>query len=123
MNDLTPRELKFIDTYMRTDNKSKAVIEAGYCKEGVQERAKQLLNRPRVRDEIHQRRKLMVIESVISCDDVIHGLLAEATNQENTGSARVAAWAHLAKILGMFVDKIEDVTPAPPQVVIEVMNE
>ena len=43
---------------------------------------------------------------------VIDGLLAEAklSGEGSSHSARVAAWAHLGKHLGMFVDKTENKT-------------
>ena len=45
----------------------------------------------------------------VTADDVVEGLAKEATlyGQGASHSARVAAWAHLGKHLGMFVDRQE----------------
>lgn len=47
--------------------------------------------------------------AIVDTSMVLRGLLNEAENTEEGAShgARVAAWAHLGKHLGMFTDKVE----------------
>lgn len=47
--------------------------------------------------------------AIVDTSMVLRGLLSEAKNIEEgaSHSARVAAWAHLGKHLGMFTDKVE----------------
>ena len=70
--------------------------------------------------------------AIVDTSMVLRGLLNEAENNEEGAShgARVAAWAHLGKHLGMFVDKTElsgsvhqEISNLTPEQVIERMKE
>lgn len=70
--------------------------------------------------------------AIVDTSMVLRGLLNEAENNDEGAShgARVAAWAHLGKHLGMFVDKTElsgsvhqEVSNLTPEQVIERMKQ
>ena len=70
--------------------------------------------------------------AIVDTSMVLKGLLSEAKNIDEgaSHSARVAAWAHLGKHLGMFVDKTElsgsvhqEVSNLTPEQVIERMKQ
>ena len=70
--------------------------------------------------------------AIVDTSMVLRGLLSEAKNIDEgaSHSARVAAWAHLGKHLGMFVDKTElsgsvhqEISNLTPEQVIERMKE
>jgi len=70
--------------------------------------------------------------AIVDTSMVLKGLLSEAKNIDEgaSHSARVAAWAHLGKHLGMFVDKTElsgsvhqEISNLTPEQVIERMKE
>ena len=70
--------------------------------------------------------------AIVDASMVLRGLLSEAKNIDEgaSHSARVAAWAHLGKHLGMFTDKLEhsgsvhqEVSNLTPEQVIERMKE
>lgn len=46
-------------------------------------------------------------------DDVVGGLLGLATDKNQKGRDRVAAWAHLGRYLGMFTDNVTVNLPKP----------
>ena len=70
--------------------------------------------------------------AIVDTSMVLRGLLSEAKNIDEgaSHSARVAAWAHLGKHLGMFTDKLEhsgsvhqEISNLTPEQVIERMSE
>lgn len=70
--------------------------------------------------------------AIVDTSMVLRGLLSEAKNIDEgaSHSARVAAWAHLGKHLGMFTDKLEhsgsvhqEVSNLTPEQVIERMKQ
>ncbi len=70
--------------------------------------------------------------AIVDTSMVLKGLLSEAKNIDEgaSHSARVAAWAHLGKHLGMFTDKLEhsgsvhqEVSNLTPEQVIERMKQ
>ena len=111
---LKPQQEKFIIEYLKTpENATDAAIRAGYSSKTATAQASRLLTNVNVRkaiDEAQNETRERVKEEVgLTVEMVVQGLLNEAKDlsEGSTQSARVSAWAHLGKHLGMFKDKIE----------------
>ena len=118
MKNLKPQQERFVVEYLKTpENATDAAIRAGYSPKTATAQASRLLTNVNVRkaiDEAQNETRERVKEEVgLTVDIVVQGLLKEAQDyaEGSTQSARVSAWAHLGKHLGMFVDqKKVDVT-------------
>ena len=68
-----------------------------------------LLQNTTIAKAIEDARKEVSEKAQVTVEMVVQGLLNEAKDlsEGSTQSARVSAWAHLGKHLGMFKDKIE----------------
>ena len=94
--------------------------------------ASRLRNKPKVSLRIDELKAKAADVAIVDKVMVLRGLLNEAKNIDEgaSHSARVAAWAHLGKHLGMFVDKTElsgsvhqEISNLTPEQVIERMKE
>src|SRR5690606_33221318 len=90
-------------------NATQAAIRAGYSEKTAKVIAAQNLSKLNVQEAIEDARKEVSEKALITTEMVVKGLLKEAqdNSEGSTQSARVSAWAHLGKHLGMFKDKIE----------------
>ena len=114
MKNLKPQQERFVVEYLKTpENATDAAIRAGYSPKTATAQASRLLTNVNVKkaiDEAQNETRERVKEEVgLTIDMVVQGLLKEAQDyaEGSTQSARVSAWAHLGKHLGMFKDKIE----------------
>ena len=114
MKNLKPQQERFVVEYLKTpENATDAAIRAGYSPKTATAQASRLLTNVNVRkaiDEAQNETRERVKEGVgLTVDMIVNGLLKEAQDyaEGSTQSARVSAWAHLGKHLGMFKDKIE----------------
>ena len=118
MKNLKPQQERFVVEYLKTpENATDAAIRAGYSPKTATAQASRLLTNVNVKKAIdeaqNETRKRVKEEVGLTVDMVVQGLLKEAQDDSDgsTQSARVAAWAHLGKHLGMFVEqKKVDVT-------------
>lgn len=111
---LKPQQEKFVIEYLKTpENATDAAIRAGYSSKTATAQASRLLTNVNVKKAIEaeqdKTRERVKEEVGLTVGMVIQGLLNEARDlsEGSTQSARVAAWAHLGKHLGMFKEKIE----------------
>lgn len=118
MKNLKPQQERFVVEYLKTpENATDAAIRAGYSPKTATAQASRMLTNVNVRkaiDEAQNETRERVKEEVgLTVDMVVQGLLNEAKDlsEGSTQSARVSAWAHLGKHLGMFKDKIEHTGP------------
>ncbi len=104
---LTPRQARFVDEYLIDLNATQAAIRAGYSAKNADKIGPELLGKTRVAEAIAKAQAKRSERIAISQDDVVRGLHGEATakGEGSSPSARVSAWAHLGKHLGMFVDR------------------
>ncbi len=109
MSKLAPKQARFVEEYLIDLNATQAAIRAGY-KNG--EIGRQIITKNNVLEAIQAAQAKLSDACLVSQKMVIDGLLAEAklSGEGSSHSARVAAWAHLGKHLGMFVDKTENKT-------------
>ena len=118
MKNLKPQQERFVVEYLKTpENATDAAIRAGYSPKTATAQASRLLTNVNVRkaiDEAQNETRERVKEEVgLTVDMVVNGLLKEAQDyaEGSTQSARVSAWAHLGKHLGMFTEKVQHSGP------------
>ncbi len=104
---LTPRQARFVDEYLIDLNATQAAIRAGYSANNADKIGPELLGKTRVSAAIAEAQAKRSERVSVSQDDVVRGLHGEATakGEGSSPSARVSAWFHLGKHLGMFVDR------------------
>lgn len=118
MKNLKPQQERFVVEYLKTpENATDAAIRAGYSPKTATAQASRLLTNVNVKkaiDEAQSETRERVKEGVgLTIDMVVQGLLKEAQDyaEGSTQSARVSAWAHLGKHLGMFTEKVQHSGP------------
>ena len=111
--NLTPKQQRFVDEYLIDLNATQAAIRAGYSPKTAEQQGFQLLKKTSVSEAINEAQQERQKRTLVTQDDVIRGLLTEAEwqGEGSSHSARVSAWAHLGKHLGMFKDKVEHSGP------------
>lgn len=104
----TTKQQRFIDEYLIDFNATQAAIRAGYSQNTAKQQGSRLLSNVDVRAAIDDAIRERNSRALVSQDAVLLGLLEEArhTGDGSSHSARVAAWAHIGKHLGMFVDRV-----------------
>lgn len=109
MANLTPKQQRFVEEYLIDLNATQAAIRAGYSEKTAQEQSSRLLSNVMVQEAVQKAKNKLSERTELTVDMVVQGLLKEAQDYAggSTQSARVSAWAHLGKHLGMFKDKIE----------------
>lgn len=129
---LTDKQQIFVNEYLIDLNATKAAVRAGYSEKTAYSIGSENLRKPEIQKAIEKAFNERKARVLVTQDDVVNGLLDEAKNKDEgaSHSARVSAWAHLGKHLGMFVDKTElsgsvhqEISNLTPEQVIERMKE
>ena len=109
MANLTPKQQRFVEEYLIDLNATQAAIRAGYSEKTAKEIGSENLTKPNIAKAIQEAQESLSNKTQLTVDMVVQGLLKEAQDyaEGSTQSARVSAWAHLGKHLGMFKDKLE----------------
>ncbi len=104
----TTKQQRFIDEYLIDFNATQAAIRAGYSQDTAKQQGSRLLSNVDVRAAIDTAIRERSSRALLSQDAVLCGLLEEAryTGEGSSHSARVSAWAHIGKHLGMFIDRV-----------------
>lgn len=100
--DMKDKRDKYIFAIVMGYPKRQAAMMAGFAERSATKQGSQLFHEPYVQTQIHLLREKISEERLTSRKEVIAGLLSEARNDgpDSKQSARVAAWAHVAKICG-----------------------
>ena len=109
MANLTPKQERFVEEYLIDLNATQSAIRAGYSEKTAEQQGYQLLQKTSVLKAIEEAKNQVSKRTELTVDMVVNGLLKEAQDyaEGSTQSARVSAWAHLGKHLGMFKEKVE----------------
>lgn len=109
MANLTPKQQRFVEEYLIDLNATQAYIRAGFSEKLANTNAAKLLQNTTIAKAIEDARKEVSEKALITTEMVVKGLLKEAqdNSEGSTQSARVSAWAHLGKHMGMFTDKVQ----------------
>jgi phage terminase small subunit len=103
---LTAKQARFVEEYLIDLNATQAAVRAGYSARNADKIGPELLGKTRVAEAIKAAQQTRSDRTGITQDEVIRGLKKEATleGEGSSHSARVAAWAHLGKHLGIFTE-------------------
>ena len=106
---LTLKQRRFIEEYLIDFNATQAAIRAGYSEKTAYSVGHENLSKPGIKSEIDRLTAQMTEKAIVTKEMVLQGLLDEARMYDEgaSHSARVSAWAHLGKHLGIFMDKVE----------------
>lgn len=78
INELTEYQMKFVDAYMKTGDKKKALIAAGYKGKGkhstMTSMAHKTYKNPKVYAEIERRRKLLANKNIVDAQQIVERL-------------------------------------------------
>jgi len=109
MSKLTGKQARFVEEYLIDLNATSAAIKAGYSEKTAYSIGQRLLKNVDIAEAIQAAQAKLSEACQVSQKMVIEGLLSEAklSGEGSSHSARVSAWAHLGKHLGMFVEKVE----------------
>lgn len=109
MANLTPKQQRFVEEYLIDLNATQAAIRSGYSEKTAYSVGHENLKKPEIQKAIQEAQESLSKKTQLTVDMVVKGLLKEAQDyaEGSTQSARVSAWAHLGKHLGMFKDKVE----------------
>jgi len=118
---LTSKQLRFIEEYLKDKDEKAAALRAGYRNKNSGAR---LLRNAVITAKISELSASDEPEEElpVTKEDVLDGLLEEARYKDkgSTHAARVSAWTHIGKHLGMFNDKGKtDDEDKPMSVIIE----
>ena len=149
--EMTPKQERFVEEYLVDLNATQAAIRAGYSEQTARQIGAQNLSKLVIQQAIEAARNKRSARVELTQDEVVRDLrelrdicmgrkpvritevvknaqLGEVTSREvevyalePTGAGK--ALDLLGKHLGMFVDKVEDVTPTPPKIVVELAHE
>lgn len=113
MANLTPKQQRFVEEYLIDLNATQAAIRAGYSEKTAYSVGHENLKKPEIQKAIEEAKKQVSKRTELTVDMVVNGLLKEAQDyaEGSTQSARVSAWAHLGKHLGMFTEKVQHSGP------------
>ena len=102
----TLKELGFINSFLKHGNATLALREnystSGMNENSINRKAHELLHKVKIASRIKELQEAQQIETGLTVQVVISGLLSEARNTESSPAARVQAWSLLGKHLGMF---------------------
>ncbi len=105
---LTPKQARFVEEYLVDLNATQAAIRSGYSEKTAYSVGHENLKKPEIAAALQEAKEARSERTGITADEVIQGLKQEATleGEGSSHSARVAAWAHLGKHLGIFTDNL-----------------
>jgi len=113
-DELTAKQSRFIDEYMKDLNGTQAVIRAGYSTKGADVQAVRLLGNARVKAEVEKRQAALAETHGVTLKSLLDELdeaRAAALSAETVqSSAAVAATMAKAKLTGLVVDKVKSET-------------
>ena len=106
---LTPKQAAFVREYLVDLNAAAAARRAGYSEKTARKIGQENLTKPDIAAAIEAAQSERAERLQLTADDVLKGLHAEATydGEGSSHSARVQAWAHIGKHLGMFTDRVD----------------
>lgn len=110
--NLTPEAKAYREAFCRQYvidfNATKALIRCGWSGKNPKVRASQLMREAYVANRIVAIVKNRAETDVVARNQVLAKFWEEANDADNASVARVAALAHIAKMLGMFLGKEKD---------------
>lgn len=109
MSELTAKQARFVEEYLKDSNATQAAIRAGYSSKSAEKLGHDLLKLPQVSQKLKEENGKRARKSKISSTWVIKRLVKEALGQgrDTKSSSRVKALELLGKHLGILREKLE----------------
>lgn len=113
-DELTAKQSRFIDEYMKDLNGTQAAIRAGYSTKGADVQAVRLLGNVRIKAEVEKRQAALAethgvtLKSLL--DELDEARTVALSAETAQSSAAVAATMAKAKLTGFVVDKVKSET-------------
>jgi phage terminase small subunit len=106
---LRPKQQRFVEEFLVDLNATQAAIRAGYSPRTAYSIGWENLNKPDIQVALRETIEAHFDQAELTIDRVIEGLMTEALyyGPQSSHGARVAAWGHLGKYMGMFVERHE----------------
>lgn len=105
--ELSNKQKKFADAYIKLQNGTQAAIEAGYPESSAAVRASENLKKPYIVEYIQERSRELEEKSIASIKDCLK-LLTSTMNDENASTAdRLRACDMRLKSLGAYLDRVQ----------------
>jgi len=121
---MTPRQERFCEEYLVDLNATQAATRAGYSARTANREGSRLLSNADIQARIAELRGAQSKRTLITADEVLAGLKAEAIDhgEGSSHSARVQAWVALGKHLALFVDRHQHEVSGTLEVVEEIID-
>jgi phage terminase small subunit len=103
---INAKRAAFVREYLIDLNATQAAIRAGYSPKTARQQGARLLSDVDIQAAVQKAQAELSQIALVTAEDVVKGLREIATGTGPEG-ARVAAWAHLGKYLGMFTERQE----------------
>jgi len=106
---LTPRQSKFVDSYLVHFSGARAAREAGFSPNAARQIATENLSKPSIRQVITQKCKEAEIRLQLERDDVIRGLVSaiELAKSQGNPDAMIRACREIGLMLGFYHQPVE----------------
>jgi phage terminase small subunit len=106
MHELTTKQDRFVNEFLVDFDASKAAIRSGYSEHSAKSIGSENLSKPYIKEAIKIQLDKLSTETFINREMIFTGLLKEAMDrgERSTSASRVAAWSHLAKVCGLYLD-------------------
>lgn len=100
---------EFARQYIIDFNQTRAAVRLGYDMKYAAQYGNEMFWRPYTQAFLTHLIRTMEETTIVGRNEVLAGLLREANryDQDATSNSRIAAWAAIGKILGMFINRIE----------------
>jgi phage terminase small subunit len=110
LDDLTPKQRKFVQIYVATGNATQSAKDAGYSKRTAYRTGNDNLKKPQIARAIAAETKKATERNELTQDWVIQGIMREADFKDAgaSHSARVKAFEVAARILSMMTDNVNN---------------
>lgn len=101
---ITDKQWRFIEEYLTDNNATQAALRAGYSKKGATTSALRLLSYDYIAKIIAERKAEIAAKHDITRGEIIKGLRDIIDQKKSSSSAKVSAWALIAKITGNIIE-------------------
>jgi phage terminase small subunit len=114
--DLNPRQLRFIDHYIKTGNQSRSYMLAGYepkSRNALDANASQLVRNPKIAAEIGRRKRALIKRNDVTLDKLLAELAEDRALARSLGQpgAAIQATQLTARLVGLLVDRKQTGSP------------
>lgn len=105
-DELTPRQLKFVEEYLKDRNATQAALRSGYSPTSARNRGAALVQDDRIRALLAKKTAVISKRAEVDANFVLTELKRVAEQEDVAQSTKVRALELIAKHLGMLEDRI-----------------